>query len=178
MHSKKNFAILFLLVVVVVLGFSLYRAGLLIRELREHIPYLIVNETLPPFEFLSINEEKEESHAGEDSVPKLIYIFSRPCTRCDKNTIFLKKLYSILKGKVKFYGVVVADDSTAFNFAAKSKLPFPLFIPKDINAFVKSFRLSNNSSHLIIADNNKVQYVCIGTLTDVEVKHAIKLLRS
>lgn len=172
--KKRQFAaILILCAIIVILGFSLFKSIQVINRLKESLPYLYSGEKIEYFDLTRIQENPTDIDALDNTKPSILFIFSRPCSTCDRNLLPWQKIAKHLSGKVNIYGIILNDMSGAYNFSKKAKLNFPVFVPKNIKKFIEAFRLRNNSSQTIICINNRVASLYMGEL---EGKDAIKIL--
>jgi peroxiredoxin len=161
--------------VVVVTGFMIFRLLQLNSQLREHIPYLLTDEKVEYFDLVDRTGGKINAAHLADSRPNLIIIFSQPCSGCDKNIPFWKKIADVAGEKIKIYGVVLDRFGAAFEFENKANLNFDIHAPEDIEKFKESLRIKfNYAQTLVYQDGVKMSH--IGELDHRETIKIIKLL--
>jgi peroxiredoxin len=169
--KERKFADCFIVLILVAI-FSSFLILKLVRvnnRLQEFIPYLISGEKIKYFDLIGINNEKIAlNHIKESKKPILIFIFSRPCTPCNANIVYWKRMSEILKDKATVFGIVLDDFKNAHNFSLSANLNFEIYVPHQINRFIKSFRLEFNFSQTILCRSNEVRIVKFGDLNNDE----------
>jgi hypothetical protein len=172
--------VLIFLTVIIFLAFSLIKCIKANNVLKNALPYLLVGEKIDYFDVISVDDQSTET--GEtylsDDKPSLILIFSRPCTPCDKNIIYWKKFSSILSDSVLIYGIILKDLSEAINFSKNARLNFPLYVPKELNKFIKKFRLKFKDSQTIVCVGKEIKYLKLGNISGEDAVKIIKFTRS
>jgi hypothetical protein len=167
-----NFIIIILTIVIIFgfFAFKIYKNNL---RIRESLPYVSVGEKIKKLEIVGINNKKfDESLLKKSKKPILILIFSRPCSPCDKNIIFWNKISDLLSDKVLAIGIIIGELTSALDLSEKVKLNFNLYVPKDIDDFVKSFRLKLFYSQTIVYLKT-VKIVKIGELSNKDATELI-----
>ncbi len=107
----------------------------------------------------------------------MIFIFSRPCSPCNKNIPYWEKISQLLNDQVSIYGIIPGDLTEAYNFADKAKLNFKIYVPEDIKKFAEHFRVKSNEARTILYDG-KVRLIKLGDLDGEAAVSIIKLARS
>jgi peroxiredoxin len=151
MKTYKNFLIVSSLVaLIVVLGFLIFKLAEENRKIRSFLPFLIPGEKISYFDLIGENGENIDATLLDFQRPSVIFIFSRPCSPCEKNIAYWKKIFSIAKDKADFYGIVIDEPAAAFNFAHKANLKFKIYVPDDYQKFVDHLRLKTNFAQTIL----------------------------
>ncbi|MCP4221443.1 MAG: hypothetical protein GY765_42855, partial [bacterium] len=159
-------------------GFGLFKLHSKGMEYKSAIPYLLHGEAIDYFDLLGEDSQSADHKTLQSELPSLIFIFDRPCSPCNKNLAYWKRIAGLLEGKVNVYGIVLGNMQDAFNFSETSKLNFGVFVPKNVQQFVESMRIKINLPQTIIYHNNKVQYIKLGNLNGEEATDIIKTSRT
>ncbi len=177
MKNKKWFGLkVTVLAVFLVLGYALLKSHQLNRHLREALPYFIVGEEIHYFDVIGMDEKSIDGTALQGDRPSLIFIFSRPCSPCNKNIVFWQKMAEVLKGKVSVYGIILSDVTEAYNFSQRAGLNFNIYVPQDLDTFIEKMRIKMNVSQTIVYDDT-VRLVQLGNMEGEEVVSIIKLIK-
>jgi peroxiredoxin len=172
--TKEKLLLTFILVVVIIFGYSIYRYNQANSELKAALPYLMKGETIDYFNLIGINGNKIDNSFLHGNTPSLIFIFSRPCSPCNKSIVYWKKLAKMLqKENVLIYGIVLGDVDNAPDFAKNARLNFKIYHPQDMQQFVKAWRLKMNYAQTVLCWNNKVVELKIGDLDGESVVELI-----
>jgi peroxiredoxin len=178
--GKKNtiFTLtLIFLSIIFILGFALYRCMLVNKRLKAEMPSLTVGEKINYFDLNGVDENKVDIIAFRNSQPSLIFIFSRPCSPCNKNIPYWEKISELINGQVSIYGIILTDLTEAYNFADDAKLNFKIYVPEDIKKFAEHFRIKSNEARTIVYDG-RVRLIKLGDLDGEAAVSIIKLARS
>lgn len=140
----KNGVLFIALVLLIFSGFTNYKLFKLLRHYRNALPYLLADETIDYLDLESTDENIPALKELPDNVLSILYIFSQPCTACDKNLIYLKKFPRLLDKSVTVRGVVIGSLSDAYEFVQNAEPGFDIYVPKDLNRFGAEFRLKFN----------------------------------
>jgi len=146
------------------------------NSLKESLPYLVKGEKIKYFNLIDKNGKRINEKVLKNNSPSLIFIFSRPCSPCNKSIIYWKRLSSILRGKVHIYGIVLNTATEAYSFSSNTNLNFPIFVPEDINSFIKNFRIKINSPETILYKNGIV-HLRLGEINSKDVTKIIKKVK-
>lgn len=165
-----------LLSVFVFLGYALYKCHQANRKLRSSLPYLTVGESIHYFNLIGMDETRIDQSNLEKDRPVLIFIFSRPCSPCDKNLVYWKKMAEIFKEDVSVYGIILGKLTEAYNFSETSRLNFNIYVPEDAALFIREMRIKLNFSQTIIY-SGKVRYVRLGEMNGEEAVGIIKTVK-
>jgi peroxiredoxin len=166
--------------VVVVSGFMIFRLLRLNDQLRAKIPYLLPDEKIKYFNLVDKDAREIDSavlSAPGTSKPSLIFIFSRPCSECNRNIYLWNKIAEIAKDKVNVYGIVLDSLGAAFEFEESANLNFKIFAPEDISKFQRSLRIILNFSMSILYHEG-VKYMKLGDLQSDDAVEIIKLVKN
>jgi hypothetical protein len=180
METRSNANSTYLLIIVAILvvaGFTIFKLIQTNKDLHSHIPNLLQDETIKYFDLLDKDGRELDISALNTQNPVLLFVFSRPCTKCNKNIIFWQKLTEIAQNKVDVYGIVLDDLGKAFEFEEEAKLNFKIYVPENIKKFEKNLRIKLNFSQTIVYSNG-VKYLKMGNLQGEETVKIIKLLRN
>ena len=162
--------IIFILLVLII------KLIILNKDLVNSLPYFIKGEKIEYFDLINMNGKNVNDQLLLGDKPSLIFVFSRPCSPCNKNIIYWKNMAEIFKGKVNIYGVILNSATEAFNLKEKSKVDFHLFIPENINKFIKHFRIKLNLAETNIYKDG-VKYTSIGDLSGEEAVKIINIVK-
>jgi hypothetical protein len=153
------------------LGWSIFSAYLVVRlvqenkKIKDELPYFMPGERINYFDLISMdNNAVDVSVLKNSKKPSLIFIFTTPCSPCNKNIVFWNKLAEIMKDRVSIYGIILDDVSQAYSFSESSKSNFGIYVPKRIDEFKNNMRLKLNIEQTIICEANKVKFAYIGVL--------------
>lgn len=145
--------------------------------MRNSLPSLAIGEKIKYFDLISTDGNKIDLTNLNNKGPSVICIFSRPCSPCDPNIEIWRSIKSILKDKVKIYGIAITDLSEAKELLEKKYVNFKLYIPLDKDKFIKDFHIRSDYSQTILYDN-EVRALYFGTLAPVDVKYLINVIKS
>lgn len=132
--------------------------------LRNEIPYLLLSEKVENFDFLENRSNKGKMICNLEK-STLLFIFSRPCSSCEKNISFWNAIAEICKTKLIF-GIVVDDQEKSNSFKINANLDFRIIFPKNIDDFKRKFHLKTNHAHTILIEKNKVVFIKMGVLDE------------
>lgn len=162
---KKDKFILILVGMSIVFVYVVLRLVQENNKIRNELPYFMYGERISKFDLVGMdNKTVDLSSLKNATNPSLIFIFTTPCSPCNKNIVYWSKLAEILQDKVSIYGIVLDDISQASSFSESSKLNFGIFVPVRLDEFKKSMRLKLNIEQTILCDKNKVEFVFLGVL--------------
>jgi len=146
------------------------------KQLRDSLPYFLKGEKIEYFKLVDM-EAKEIDHLSLGNSPvSIIFIMSRPCSPCDKNVIFFKKIAQVLENRVNFYGIVLDKPAEAMNFAEQAKPNFNVYVPDQLETFLTKMRLKLNLSQVIVY-TDKVELVRLGELSGQDVTQIIEFTK-
>jgi peroxiredoxin len=165
------------LAVVVVAGFMIFKLLRINTQLRAHIPYLLPGEKIEYFDLVDGTGRKINSADLSNPRPGLIIIFSQPCSGCDKNIPFWKKIADVAGEKIKIYGVVLDSYGAAFEFENRANLNFSIYAPEDIGKFKESLRIKFNYAQTLVYHKG-VKFSHVGELENRDTVKIIKLIRN
>jgi len=104
-----------------------------------------------------------------------VFIFSRPCSPCNKNIPFWRRISSLKKAEI--FGIIVEDVTKMANFAESMNLNFKLYCPEEINKFKENFRLKFDLAQTLLLMHGKIIYVKVGDLTPQDYFEIAKKLK-
>jgi len=165
---KKSIKTLLFVLMVLFLAslFIIHKQHTKISFLKGNLPYLLPGEKIDYFDVLNTKDERL-GLSNIDNNATLLFIFERPCTRCNKNIKVWQKIAQIVKRKnnVNVYGIVLGDPKDMFNLAGMMKLNFDLCSAVDQTKLIDSLRIRLNLPQTVLLKNGKVSSVLIGELT-------------
>jgi len=144
------------------------------RDLINSLPYFIKGEKIKYFDLVDMNGKEINAQLLKKDTPSIIFIFSRPCSPCNRNIIYWRRMSDILKGKVNIYGIVLDSISNAKIFASKSELNFPIFVPQDLSGFIKRFRIKLNLPETILYKEGVIRSI----LGEVDGRGVAEIIKS
>jgi peroxiredoxin len=147
------------------------------RGLAEEIPYITTHQEVEYFELTGVDESRVTLDELKKRDRALAFVFSRPCSPCNKNLVFWNKMAQILGDQVKIYGIVLDDLTKAYNFSQKAKLSFDIYVPDEVEMFVKSWKIKSNQPLTILVRNGKPALVVLGLLEAKDSGEFIKRIR-
>lgn len=176
-EKKLSMAIPILLAIIIVMGFVLYKTMQSKKRLTESLPYFVEGESIEYFDLISMSSERIDASALEGDTPILIFIFSRPCSPCNKNIKFWKSIAGILKDKKnKIFGIALDNLSATYNFMKEARLNFDIYVPEELEIFLKRMRIKLNFAQTILYHKGvKVQK--LGPLEADEVTRIINYIK-
>ena len=178
--SKKHILIIFIVSILsltLYLGISLWRCMQTNRELAKNSPYIMSNEPINYFNLTGVDESRTTINDLNGDEQSLIFIFSRPCTPCNKNLIFWNKIAQIIGEKTNIYGIILNDLTEAYNFSQKAKLKFNVYVPDDLDKFKESWKIVSNQSKTILIRNKRPVSIILGHLNAEDTSLLIRKIR-
>ncbi len=176
MKDKTFIFILAIISIFIISGFIYYKLIQKNKLVKNSLPYLTSGEKIDYFSLIGENGDEIDASTLKEDNPTLIFIFPHECTLCEKNLIIWKRIVSILEGRVNTYGIILDDMSEGLKIKEKTNLNFQLYIPADIEKFLKQFRIKSNLSQTILYDNG-VRLLTLGELAAGDTKELIKFCR-
>lgn len=178
-EEKKTFQVVLIVAAVLILtAFAFFRLYQVNEKNKKALPYLTPGESIDVFDLLDEGANQVNASALKTDRPALIFIFSRPCSPCEKNIVYWRKMHEVLKDGVDFYGIILGDATTAFNFAENAKLDFKLYIPANLDKFIEVMRIKLNFSQTILYAKNEVKYLKLGNLEGEEAANLINMAKA
>ena len=155
-----------------------YRLFKINAQYKDALPFFIRGERIDYLALQSTDEHAPGLIGLPDNSLSILYIFSRPCTPCDKNLIYLKKFARLLDESVVMRGIVVGNLSEGYEFTQKANPGFAIFVPEDLNRFVKEYRLKFNHSQFIVCLGCEISFVKTGEFSDEEFIRIFNMIRT
>jgi thiol-disulfide isomerase/thioredoxin len=162
-----------------IFGFVLFKYNQRLQQITNSIPYIVPGDSIKEMELTGMDTSKITAADLSKEQPALIFIFSRPCSPCNKNIPYWNKIGKILEGRAAIYGIVLSDLTEAYNFSEKAKLTFPLYIPNNLNQFIKEMKIKFNLPQTILYHKDKVYLTQLGLLNGddtADIINAVKKL--
>lgn len=177
MEKSKFVYNLVLVGIIILAGFAIFRLYQINEKNKQELPYLLKGENIECFDLIDEDASQVDTSVFSSGRPALIFIFSRPCSPCDKNIVYWRKMREILEDRIDFYGIILGDATEAFNFSEKAKLNFKLYVPVQLNEFIQKMRLKLNFSQTILYARNEVKYLKLGKLEGEEAVNIINMAK-
>jgi hypothetical protein len=177
MKNKTLIIVLTIGGILILAGFAVFKLYTLNQEAKANLPYLLIGEKIEYFDLLDENAGPINVSAFDGDRPALIFIFSRPCSPCNKNIVYWRKMVEILKDEVNFYGIILDNPTQAFNFSDEAQLNFKIYVPRDLDKFILKQRIKLNYSQTILYSGNKVRYLKLGPLEGDEAVNIINMTK-
>jgi hypothetical protein len=177
MKESKLFYSLVLVGIIILAGFAIFRLYQINQKTKQELPYLLQGENIECFDLVDEDAQQVDASVFSSGRPALIFIFSRPCSPCDKNIVYWRKMREILEDQVDFYGIIPGNATKAFNFSEKAKLNFKLYVPVHLNEFIQKMRLKLNFSQTILYARGEVKYLKLGKLEGEEAVNIINMAK-
>jgi len=179
MNKLRFFIVLsiVLFIISILMSFTLWRCMSANRGLVEKIPYITTEKTIDYFDLTGVDESRVTLEDLKTQENSLVFVFSRPCTPCNKNLVFWNKMAQILSKKVKIYGIVLNDLSEAYNFSKEATLFFDIFVPDELDLFVKAWKIKSNQPLTVLIRNSQPAFVVMGLLEAEDTGEMIKRIR-
>ncbi len=174
----KNGVLFIALALLIFSGFTNYNLFKLNRQYRNVLPFFLVGETIDYLGLQSTEENVPCLKELSDNEVSILYIFSQPCTPCDKNLVYLKKFARLLDKSASIRGVVVGKLSEAYEFVQNAEPGFDVYVPEDLNRFTDAFRLKFKHSQLLVCKGREIRYVKMGEISSDEFTQILKMIRS
>lgn len=174
----KNYFFIFAIILLLLSGYFNYKLFKVNRYYQQALPYFLPGEQIDYLGLMSTVENMPNLEKLDDSAVQVLYIFSQPCSPCDKNIIYLKKFARLLDKSVIIRGIAVGTLSEGYDFAQKVDLGFNIFVPQDLNRFKKEFRLKFKSSQLIVCQGSTIHFVKTGEISSEEFTEILNMIRS
>ena len=160
---RIKFLIIFLISSVTLLGFGLYLNIKSKEKIVDKLANLQVGESIDEMILITENGTKVNKYKMNTYEMAVIFIFSWPCSPCNKNIPFWQRIGSLKKADI--FGIVIEDAKKMTSFAESMNLNFHLFCPLDINKFKQDFRLKFDLAQTLLLKKGKIIYVNVGELT-------------
>ncbi|MDI6699592.1 MAG: redoxin domain-containing protein [Candidatus Saccharicenans sp.] len=168
MKSKLGkVAVVFLLIFLGAMVFIVKNDKLRIKDLfiRNKIPSLfLLNDNVPEIEVINSSGFRETitfTHMGKKA---LIFILNRSCVPCEKNIAIGERLYDQINAHADVLGIVVGEIYQASALQEALKLRFPLYVPENIQDFLRLFGKSKSSLTILVREDGKIEWIKIGDL--------------
>lgn len=136
---KLNLLVIFLIAVVIFLGFLLYLNMKSKEKIADELVNLQVGESIDEMALISEDGTTVNGFKMSTYDTAAVFIFSRPCSPCNKNIPYWRRVSSLKKTDI--FGIIVEDATKMANFAESMDLNFKLYCPEDIIKFKENFRL-------------------------------------
>lgn len=155
-----------------------YRLFKINKHYKDVLPYFIQGEKIDYLALQSTDDHVPGLTGLPDNKLSILYIFSRPCTPCDKNLIYLKKFARLLDESVVMRGVVLGNLSEGYEFTQKTNPGFAIFVPEDLKRSIKEYRLKFNESQFIVCRGSEISFVKTGEFSDEEFIRILNKIRA
>lgn len=106
---------------------NLYRTN---TQLKAAIPYLLPGEKP---HYFHISDRKNEIFTRlPQNRPVFIFIFSRPCSACEKNVYFWNKIIDLTTNKFMAMGIILDIRDFELIFEKSRTFKFRIYVPENI----------------------------------------------
>lgn len=161
--KKLNLLSGFLIALVIFLSLLLYLNMQSKEKITNELASLQVDESIDEMALISEDGTTVNRFKMSTYETAAIFIFSRPCSPCNKNIPFWRRLSSLKKADI--FGIIVDEPTKMVNFSESMNLNFKLYAPFDINIFKEIFRLKFDLAQTLLLKHGKIIYVKVGELT-------------
>lgn len=156
-------------------SFKYYERG---EKIKEQIPFLIEGESINYFDLEGMDASSVDAVSLRNGKKlKLFFIFSRPCSVCNKNILYWNKMAELLQNKADCYGIVLDNLTEAYNLKEKANLKFDVYVPKDVDRFIKQMKLHLNYPQTIVY-TGKVEFTGLGPLRPEDATRIINMAKA
>lgn len=97
---------IFLVVLLALLTIETYviiRQAKTIESIKKKMPLLIIGEKIDYFDLIGAEGNAIDNNFLKKSPYSLVFIFERPCSKCNKNIAYWKKVKSLIKDRIPVY---------------------------------------------------------------------------
>src|SRR6266478_130935 len=109
---------------------------------------------VPAFEAVDPSGQKVQVTYSDDSKPTVLYIFTPPCTWCERNLDSFKKLVDQESGQFRFIALSLSDQGLT-EYIAKNDLKLPVY--SDLSSATKdAYGLGGTPQTLVVSPEGKV----------------------
>lgn len=172
-------AIILILSVVSICGFvslKFYQRG---EVYKQQLPYMFEGEKITYFDLDGVDQSTVEASAiNSGSKPKVFFLFSRPCSPCNKNIVYWNKINEVLKDDADVYGIILDNLSQAYSFTEKKAANFKIYVPQDLERFLKAMRLKLTSSQTILYSKDGIKVIKMGDLNPSDAAGFIQSVKA
>lgn len=155
--------VILLIAVVIFLGLLLYLNMQSKEKIADELVNLQVDESIDEMVLISEDGTTVKRFKMSTYEMSAVFIFSRPCSPCNKNIPFWRRIASLKKADI--LGIIVEDATKMANFAESMDLNFKLYCPEDISKFKENLRLKFDLAQTLLLRQGKIIYVKVGELT-------------
>lgn len=178
MKGKKNYiTILSLLSALIIALFIIVMQAKENRFLRANLPYLLPKEKITSFDLVGADNERIDVDALKGK-PSLIYIFQTPCSACNDNVLFWKKIAGILKDDINVFGIVLSDYGEMVSFTEEARLNFKVYYPVEPIKFKENLKIRLNIAQTIVYFEDEVFRVNMGNLNGEDYTQILKEIKA
>jgi len=136
---------------------------------------VLQGETLPAFELIPLDNTFKTPVDFSKGLSILI-CFKSECM-CSSNNVAWKNLIHYFGDRVRAYGVIPTDKTTAEQLREGRKFNFPLFIPQNAELFQQQMMLSTGIEKTLLVVKNKVIELKTGTLSPEDFELLITTIK-
>ncbi len=135
---------------------------------------LAPGSSIPDLDLTPINPQS----AIERKNTKLFFIFKSPCSACNANLAAWKRLTQYLGKKIEISGIILDGSMEAQRLMDEKSVNFQLYVPENIESFKEQMHIRLNMAQTIIAADNKVKLIRLGTLNFTDIEGIIKTINN
>lgn len=177
MKSKNLLFIITLFIILISIGIFAFRkqAGKYERIL-ERTPYLLAGEKILCFDLIDQNGNTSSIKSIENSKVSLIFIFEEPCSPCNKNLVFWKRISAFYSAHVTIYGIVLKEYKNLKDTQNSIMPNFKLFAPVDMKSFRKKMKAESKLAQTILINGNTIHYIKVDNLESIDYFEIVKII--
>jgi|GEM_PF-1912484 len=167
----------FLSALIVVETYVIIRQAKTARDFRKEVPLLLKGEKITYFDMMDADGKTIDSSTLEKNPLSLVYIFDRPCSRCNKNIDYWKKIRSLADNRLPVHAVVLDNYSEMLELHKSGFLNFKLYTPVDKERFTRAMRIKLNLAQTIVLERGTVQSVKLGLLSHEDFMEIVTMIK-
>jgi hypothetical protein len=146
---------------------------------KKSVPYLLKGEKLGELNLIDLKGQIFINTFLEDKDITLLYIFSRPCSICNKNINQWNKIVKILKGQINVLGIISDSSSEDLEpFRNENRFGYKIYTTVDSTKFKNDFRIILPYAQTLIFKNNVLKKTYIGELSGEQTIQIIEYIKA
>ena len=178
--TKKDLIFLFIAIIISILiisGFTIFKLVKSNRQLRDASPVLMQGEKLKSTFIIDKDGNRIDLSTPGDFRYRLIYSFSTPCYKCNKNLNVIKRMYAVIGDKIEIIGLIPAGHQDAFEFEEDARLKFKIYIPEELKDFKEKMKIKMNLPYTMLIDGNHVAFIRVGDIEAEDLTTIVRLIK-
>lgn len=168
MMRIKNVIILIFLALLTVETTIIVKQDLQIKYLKKKIPVLIEGEKLKYFDLVDAETRIIDNKILEKYPYSILFIFENPCSPCNDNIVYWKKIKKFINNKIPIYGIIPDYYEKMVDFSNTGGMNFSVYAPVNKNKFINELKLKFNFAETLLLKRNKIEYIRIGKIDNDE----------